>query len=244
MSTVIDLTLSDRDDRDDAESDGGSSTTTINFTSSDDGHNGRPPARRQRPLAAIPPALLSVDIGHKNCGVACIRKGVLTYWQRHDLDISKASPQDTATAVVAFVDKLLAHGFREEGRINAIAIIEKQVEFTLGRNHRTTMKNHALEVAFHTAFRARGLRTESFNPKLPQELFTLAVGNYGQKKRDAIARVVSLLNGTGQFARNKLCHIPLDYDAVFARERKKDDLADCLLQALTYIAHKRTKKLQ
>lgn len=176
----------------------------------------------------FPSILLSFDIGPRNTAFAAVDRGSkrLLAWEREDVQRSSASLRPTEVA--ARVERLVQRILTSLPRYNSLlVVVEKQPMYTGPQRAMVALMNCMVEAALSTAFAARQVPVIEWDPKQVQREFSLPQ-SYQHKKRGATLAVQALL----QEPEAAVCVSEQQRNA-FQGEAKKDDLADCLLQAVS-----------
>lgn len=163
--------------------------------------------------------LVSVDIGLKNLAVTHLNGKKISQWAKYDLMLDKTyDPVSYARLLSEFIN-----GF-DFG--DASFVIERQRYRTMGRSAVCDRIIHlaSVEVQLHTLLLHK---TRAVEPQKVAAYYNLSPGP--QKKKDSVEIVENWIKeGTDRLDFG-------DYRNVLKSSKKKDDLADSLLQAVAYI---------
>ena len=176
--------------------------------------------------------LISIDPGLKNLAFCVVTSTVhIVSWKRVNLferdNVLTYSPKTYSMAVRMAFTTMAAAARRVEAR-QVTVIIERQptkVRFQSNVHHRVI----AVEAMLHALAVESGFECEEYAPQIVSRLFKLR-GERSKKKASS-----SLVE---QLLQSDECLISSEGGLIEAFENsvKKDDLSDCLLQALAYLA--------
>lgn len=196
-------------------------------------------------LDVVPKYVISVDVGYRNLAFAHVSKDhKVLRWRRVDLDIDDHHPSQSAASVTRFVrGQLLADiaGIEKDCAI----VIERQRFRSMGGH---SVLEHTLRVNMVEAMLWSAIQCLT-GPDLVKEAVTaIAVEKYWsilkphldpssdwhidtsiQSKKKRSQQLVTQLLAT----RTISCSPELQ--AMFAKESKKDDLSDSILQAIAWL---------
>jgi hypothetical protein len=168
--------------------------------------------------------VLSMDIGPKNCAWIVVNtetKKVIV-WEKFAYTAPYSS-SNIAKQSVCFFDRLMRAlhpiGASEN---NVDVVIEHQMTYS----KRFSAINGMIQTAFHTIMVERGFRCWEMYPVTVKAMFQL--GSRREKKKSSIKKAQELID-TGAVV------LTVEQKNVFVATVKKDDLADCLLQAVCHI---------
>lgn len=169
-----------------------------------------------------PTNLVSVDLGHKNCAIAVLNLADrrLVSWSLIDIGLGTSEPYAVAAAAVAFYTEHLMERMNDNG----LLLMERQRHRTSGFRHvlEDIIKIRLLETALAVLAVGRCL---SIPPRSVARYYGFPEGNRAAKKRAAIDHVKNVV----------LKELPAEKAAFFMRSKKKDDLADALLQGRAFL---------
>lgn len=162
-------------------------------------------------------SIISIDLGIKNCAIAHVQRpqGTLLNWQLYDVNTfgPTGSVKEMAKTGRVFYETAI-------GKIQSdktVIVAEKQ-------RHRSGGQPGVLESIFQSILlemviaMLAGDRFISVEPKSVAKYYNLPVG-YREKKKAVIEHVKSL-------------KLPPEHEEFFKKQKKKDDLADAIMQAL------------
>jgi hypothetical protein len=182
-----------------------------------------------QPAPVTPWTVVSLDIGVFNFAKAIIKvpksgRPVLLEWDRFSLDLPALyHPRSHALKLQAFAQELVANKSLTE---RTVFLIEKQS--TRGGGMRMIPGNilnvNRIEVQLHCFLLDH--HVYSVDPRNVAALYGLTVRD---KKQAAISQVETFCKGDAPV------DIPPDLIDAYRRERKRDDMADSLLQGLAHI---------
>lgn len=160
--------------------------------------------------------VVSVDLGFQNLAYAVVnREGVIEDWQRVTIDLPKEmNPASYAEVLYEFVQAKWAAYLRP----SSLFLLERQRfrPFAGSMTPEHILKINAIELQLHCYLRTHSL------PILPQSVAKHHGLPHGPEKKKAACHLVADLP----------CAQP--WLEQFNSERKRDDLADSLLQALAF----------
>ena len=150
--------------------------------------------------------LLSIDVGQKNLGVCLLENnGNISRWCVHELN------KDTlSTSIINVLDL-----YKDE--VNQ-CIIEKQPS--------KNIKMRVIEGMIHMYFTLKQISVISYSAKHKLKDISMNLkgkSNYRERKKQAIKITFNLLKDSNL------------WESYFKNHKKKDDLADCYLQGLSYL---------
>ena len=185
--------------------------------------------------------LISIDIGVRNCAYALLNESTmfLLEWKRFNLfpdvveTIKKVDANATALSVSEHVSYLAQkHHFSSR---NVRCVIEYQMPHQAayrgkyGNNtNAVTFNNNVIAACFATAFTMINVSLLRGSALMIKNKFKLSSG--AQKKRDAVKYVSEWIKPNIK----KNLHIPQNLLDIYNNERKKDDMADTMLQLIFY----------
>jgi hypothetical protein len=160
--------------------------------------------------------VVSVDIGWRHLAYAILdvslEKFEILEWAVKDIiedesvNVNKTSVEDLVKMSAAAFGKIV------DGWNGEVAFLELQPLGQMARNVKTKTLSHI----FQAMLLARGIRVEFVSPKLKLEGQDLS--SYGENKKYAVAKAYELVNE--------------EWKATLDGAKKKDDLADALLQGI------------
>lgn len=161
--------------------------------------------------------VLSFDVGIRNLAYCHIQGDTIKHWGVLDLGVKMNSSTEAITK--ALVTTLDAHTAEFKG-VDDI-IIEKQP----ARNPKMRYIEGMMSAYFFIKYPES--RTQSYSPKykLGRNTFK-GLSNYSERKKLGVRRTREFLENTQNVNRQNL--------EMFEKSKKKDDLADSLLQALSF----------
>lgn len=174
-------------------------------------------------------SILSFDVGIKNLAFCILKDTVIQNWNVSE--IKYKTNQNLCDVIVAHLDT-----FPDMLECNTV-LIEKQPS----RNN----KMRIIEALLNAYFIIKGSSSESslikkvlvYSAKYKLGSNTMkGKANYTERKKLSIARCKKFLESTAE--------INEEYVPIFENSKKKDDLADSLLQALAYNKHEIFEALQ
>ena len=172
-------------------------------------------------------SIVSLDIGQHNCGVMVVRSGTAIMWQLLSICSSPVTAHQAAESVVEKVDSIIFNC--DLLPTNTIVFIEMQLHYIPGHtNGATCRNNNVIAACFQTAWRCRKFETKTVSPLSVKMKFGLPSGR--DKKKAAVKAVINMLEDTSA----SQIDVPPAIVTEFLKNDKKDDLADCFLQALWY----------
>lgn len=175
--------------------------------------------------------ILSFDVGIRNLAYCCIRENTILSWGVLDLGIKMNSSTEAMTEALVKTLDANEGEFTDATKI----IIEKQP----ARNP----KMRYIEGMICTYFYIKGVQqgdvrhVRSYSPKYKLGKNThKGLSNYAERKKLGVRRCKAFLEQTADVNRRM--------SALFDKSKKKDDLSDSLLQALSYVEHPMFNELQ
>ena len=176
--------------------------------------------------------VISIDVGRINCATTIydLRLEEVIYCQNNSIfDTGETlNPKSVAAKVTAFVKGL--QNTYDVRKTASIALIESQPKFMLaGVNHAAFYDNGTIATAFFTAFIMLGVETKSISPKSVSSFHKIQRATRVQKKKAAVQLVTQKIS-------DKILRLNNQAGEFFAQARKKDDLADSILQILYYLS--------
>lgn len=161
--------------------------------------------------------VLSFDVGIRNLAYCHLQGDTIKHWGVLDLGVKMNSSTEAMTK--ALVTTLDAHSEEFKGANDII--IEKQPS----RNPKMRYIEGMMSAYFFIKYPESS--TQSYNPKykLGKNTFK-GVSNYSERKKLGVRRTREFLEKTQ--------HVNQRNAALFEKSKKKDDLADALLQALSF----------
>jgi hypothetical protein len=184
--------------------------------------------------------VISIDVGLVNCGVAVAEMGKdsnqpnLKVWERLTLLDAKAkrTPAIVSNVIKDLIDQLLQQLQCDPSELGVI--VENQISFRQrSKSAMVSYKNGLTATAFYAHFQGMGVSCHGGSPKYVSNVMKLS--GDGTRKLKAKRKVSDILEN------GEIIHIPQEMKAKYKSEKKKDDLADSLLQLLAYLS-KFTKK--
>lgn len=178
----------------------------------------------------IEDVVISIDVGVRNCAFAIIKifDNSVIGWQNTSLLDSqeKTTPDTISRSVHSFVNDLIALVADEGCRI-AKVIVEDQMKFRpTARNHMTFYANGIVSTAIISHFIARNIECSMCVPKKVSNYFSILGRNSREKKKLTCNLIKEMI------AKNEIIFRYPSLKETFLASRKKDDMADCMLQAL------------
>jgi len=164
--------------------------------------------------------VLSIDVGMKNlayCAIDTTTKTIVA-WEVYDTTVFRKMPDQQCPALAASLDARWDSTFADAD----VVVIERQP----GQNR----KMKTMEAYLHMYFVVKGgLRVVLYDParKLDGEEGLAGKKNYYHRKKASVRIVDEFLATQPQ---------QTELMRMFARSKKKDDLSDCLLQAISFAA--------
>jgi hypothetical protein len=160
--------------------------------------------------------VLSIDIGPRNCAWVLMDHAMnVLIWEKFEFD-NPFTAHSLSGQTSKKVDQLMQ---RLPPTLTFDVVIERQMTY----NQRFSAVNSVIEACYHCIFAERGFLTFAIHHNTVKKMFNLKA-----KKLDAVQRVMDLLeNGTVK-ASDEL-------QLKFYQEEKQHDMADCMLQAVTFI---------
>ena len=162
--------------------------------------------------------ILSLDVGTKNLGVCIINeKNDITFWkvlqfiQQHKEDLCCCIVRTLDTFDFKHVDTVLIE--KQPSRNNKMRIVEALLQAYFVIRGKLDKDSKISKVLIYSAKHKLGVNTAKGKT------------NYRERKKLSVERTKEYLTKSNQAAE----HIEM-----FNKEKKKDDLADSLLQALSY----------
>lgn len=160
--------------------------------------------------------LISVDIGWKNFAYVRMQDKVIVDWKvisvLDDVNVNKSSLEHLVYICTPFLKSIL-----ESWRDADVVLLESQpMGIAAARNLKTKVLSHIIQsrlvdMGIPVVFRSPRLKLRD----MPEQ------GTYAQNKKYAIQETLRLIAGT-------------PWETFFKSNAKKDDLADCFLQAYVY----------
>lgn len=196
-----------------------------------------------RQLDIVPKSVISVDVGYRNLAFAHVSKDhKVLQWRRVDLDIDNHHPSQSAISVTRFVRQDLLVDVTHPEEDYAI-VIERQRFRSMGGH---SVLEHTIRVNMVEAMLWSALQCMTGPGMTKEAVNAIAVEKYWSSIRpyplpdaqnDAPSRSKkkrSEILVTDLLATNFLdCSSELQN--MFAKESKKDDLSDSMLQALAWL---------
>lgn len=175
-----------------------------------------------------PQYIVSIDIGVQNCGVVIVRDDTVIMWQLltiMDTD-TPVTAHGAAASVIQHVNKMI----RDHCLLswNSVVLIEGQLQYIPGAtNHAACRKNSIISACFHSVWKMKNFCTKPISATLVKNEFQLPDGR--AKKKAAVRLVEDMVSGTSSA---RQISVSPAIAAEFNDATKKDDLADCFLQAM------------
>lgn len=177
--------------------------------------------------------IISIDVGEVNLAycvldLSDVSKVKVIDWKRVEvrIDGKSVSPETIGLPISNLIKKLV--NLYSADCIHAL--IEKQLRYQ--GNPATQYRiflNGVVESALHTAFQMVGITALSMNPKEVKQYHGIQGQTREQKKADAVNLVHELIE-------TDAVEVTDEIRQYFLGSSKKDDLAECFLQALAYWA--------
>lgn len=186
-----------------------------------------------------PSTVLSFDVGLRNlayCELDMTAQSTVPHLRRWELiDVLETSSQKRLTTIAVSVHQLLKclqRIFHQERQANTLkpvlVLIEQQPAMGRCQNMRMKVLSHALQSFFILSISNCEVRFVSPRQKLPAALVAKrARKSYAGRKEASIQLCRRVLMCVPEWTEHWL--------PVFESARKKDDLADCLLQVLVHL---------
>jgi hypothetical protein len=163
--------------------------------------------------------VLSVDIGPRNCAWVLMDHAMnVLIWEKFEFD-SPFTAHSLSGQTSKKVDQLMQ---RLPPTLTFDVVIERQMTY----NQRFSAVNSVIEACYHCIFAERGCHTFVIHPNTVKKMFNLK--SKKEKKHDAVQRVIHILEDRTVKASDEV-------QLMFYQEEKQDDMADCMLQAVTFI---------
>ncbi len=174
--------------------------------------------------------LISIDIGLRNCAIACVDVKSKTVSKLVNMDLfgsnEYAWPEKAVPLVAKIVDEICA---QHNSEYDIEVCIEKQLLIGGNRNKAVVSSLISLETAFGASFHGKGIKYSSIDVKDVQRYWKLP-SQRKEKKVAAINKVRELIE-VG-------ITVPEYILSSYNTSRKKDDMADALLEAIYVINNK------
>jgi hypothetical protein len=173
--------------------------------------------------------ILSIDVGYRNIAYVVITPEMkILAWHLTELNVDDTYiPKQFANATRSFIESLpYEHGFatclieRQRFRSNGIGIIPEPI-----------LRGNVVEALLHAFLPLKQVQVESISPTHTKLQFLSAFNaqTNSTKKASAVTLVKALLS------RPDLLQCSPVLRTYFMESSKKDDLSDCLLQALAWL---------
>jgi len=184
--------------------------------------------------------VLSIDLGLKNLAMIRMTKEYeIIDWNKYDLELASSSfnPSNFNNQIKLFV----SNNIKDEDKV---ILIERQRHRTFGRAQipESIIKMFGLELLLYSHLDNERKSVRGICPRAISSFFELACSPSASlppssphsspnsnvnrnKKKNAIIKVDKILKDN---------NYPIHYRQFFENEKKKDDLADCFLQAMAF----------
>ena len=169
--------------------------------------------------------IISLDLGYRNFAITDInvKDRTLLDWKKLSIDIPSPFCPKLFSLSLSSTLEHIKKGLTKD----TIILVERQRQRTMG---------HAILERILIILMIESHIYAAFpgicEPMLPQRVATqFGLGKGREKKRDAVEIVKTILNNN----EGPLLNISDKFRQIFTKEKKKDDLADSMLQGLAYL---------
>jgi hypothetical protein len=168
------------------------------------------------------PIIMSIDVGYKNFGLFIFdpNEDTVLEWKALDLSVSKFKPDNIIHCLKEALEPYLS--LSAILRNNCRVIIEKQTQML--NVHKVVL----VDLALRAWLSGRGVAVETVDPKRVKGHFYISEKKYKKRKAVAVERAQGLI---GEWPSSRIS------DALrnsFMSAKKKDDMADALLQCVYF----------
>jgi len=167
--------------------------------------------------------ILSIDIGSVNFAVVCydVNNKLFVHCALHNISAHMRTNMDTSNAVYGIVRDLIS-----VFPLLSIShvLIEKQVRFIPNSRSKTCVNNSTIERSLFGIFLAFGVTTVSIDPRAAD----WKVGSHKMNKKIAVRMM-------DQYISESIYLFSKNVTDMINALRKKDDVADAVVQVVTFI---------
>ncbi|KAH8556162.1 ribonuclease H-like domain-containing protein [Umbelopsis sp. PMI_123] len=190
----------------------------------------------------VPKSVISIDVGYRNLAFAHVSAdNQVLRWHRVDLDIDNHHPSHSAVSVTRFVRQQLLTDMKNDCAV----VIERQrfrsmgghsvLEHTLRVNMVEAMLWSALQCMTGTDMTkeaVNAIAVEKYWSMIQPEFSTLSEAESKTTSRSKKKRSQDLVT---HWLETDVLNCSSELRAMFAAEKKKDDLSDSLLQGIAWL---------
>jgi hypothetical protein len=161
--------------------------------------------------------LISVDIGWKNFAYVCMEDKLIVEWKVVSVLDDRVNVNKTSLEQLVHECTPLLRPILDSWKHAKLVLLESQpMGIAAARNLKTKVlshiiQSHLVEMGIPVVFRSPRLKLRD----MPEQ------GSYAQNKKYAVQETLRIIAGTS-------------WEPFFKSNSKKDDLADCFLQAYVY----------